>query len=106
MSVYAIVETGSKQYRVEPQNILEVEKISVGPDQKEVSLDHVLLLCDGDRLHIGTPTVRGAKVLCDYLGDIRSKKVISFKFRKRKASRRKHGHRQDISRLRVREIKF
>ncbi len=104
MSRYAIVETGSKQYRVELKSVIEVERIDVPENKKEVSLEKVLFVHDGEKLHFGTPLVKGAKVVCDYLGDIRGPKVISFKFRRRKASRRKRGHRQEITRLLVKEI--
>ena len=106
MSLYAIVESGAKQYRVEPQSVIEVEKISLPENEREVALERVLLVGEGDKVHVGTPTLEGARVVCDYLGDFRAPKVISLKFRRRKASRRKHGHRQTYSRLRVKEIKF
>jgi large subunit ribosomal protein L21 len=105
-NTYAIVETGSKQYRVEPKSLLEVELLEVPEGQKEVSLDKVLLIHSGDKIHVGTPVLEGAKIICDYLGDFRAKKVIHFRFRRRKNSRVKKGHRQDLSRLRVKEIKL
>ena len=106
MSSYAIIETGSKQYRVEPQTILEVELFSIPENQTEILLDRVLLARNGDKLEIGSPYIEGATVVCDYLGEFRGPKVISLKYRRRKASRRKRGHRQDLLRLRVKEIKF
>lgn len=107
MSNYAIVETGSKQYWVEPEAVIEVEKLPQDI-QKEapVSLDKVLLAKNGKEVHVGRPVVEGAKVVCEYLGDSRSKKVYSFKFRRRKNSRRLQGHRQDYARLRVKEIQL
>ena len=104
MPRYAIIETGSKQYKVEPKSIIEIEKLTLPEGAKEVSLDKVLLVRDGETVHVGTPLLEGAKVLCDYLGEKRQPKVISFKYRRRKASRRKKGHRQDLIRLRVKEI--
>ena len=106
MSQYAIIESGSKQYRVEPKSIIEVDKIEIPEGQKEFSLDRVLLAYDGKQIHVGTPTLKGASVICDYVGDFRGKKVISFRFRRRKNSRKKHGHRQELSRLVVKEIKI
>ena len=105
MSVYAIIETGSKQYRVEPKSVIEVEKLVLPENSKEVTLDKVLLYQEGSDLKIGTPHIQGAKVICDYVGAFRGEKVISLKYRKRKASRRKKGHRQDLMRLVVKEIK-
>ena len=104
MSLYAIVETGSKQYRVEPKTVLEVEKLDIPENQKEVSLDRVLLVQDGNKVQVGTPHLAGAKIVCDYLGTIRGPKVIHFRYRRRKASRKKNGHRQAITRLLVKEI--
>ncbi|MCM8775752.1 MAG: 50S ribosomal protein L21 [Candidatus Omnitrophica bacterium] len=104
MSNYAIVETGSKQYRVEPNTILEIEKLDLPKDQKEIFLERILLVRDGQEIHVGTPLVAGAKVVCDNLGEFAGPKLIAFKFRRRKASRTKWGHRQKLLRLRVKEI--
>jgi large subunit ribosomal protein L21 len=105
MSNYAIVETGSKQYRVEPKSVIEVELLEIPEGQKQVTLDKVLLVRNGDDIQVGTPHVKGASIICDYLGDMRGKKVTIFRFRRRKNSRRKHGHRQDYLRLLVKEIR-
>lgn len=102
--MYAIIESGSKQYRVEPNGIVKVEKLDVLPETKEVSLDRVLLVRDGDKLHIGTPVLAKTKVVCEYLGDMKAPKVISFKYRRRKNSRNIKGHRQVYSQLRVKDI--
>ena len=104
MSLYAIVESGAKQYRVEPNSLIEVEKLEIPEGEKKITLDKVLLVRSGEKLQVGTPHIKGAKVICDYLGSQRAPKVISFKFRRRKASRRKHGHRQEYLRLLVKEI--
>lgn len=104
---FAIVETGGKQVRVESSQVIEVEKLSLtGKDSKEVVLDKILLAARGTLLDIGVPYVKGAKVLCENLGEIRGPKVISFKIRRRKNYRRKTGHRQTLTRLRVKEIQF
>ena len=104
MSKYAIIETGAKQYRVEPETVIEVEKLAVPENETQIAIDRVLLVCEEEKTWIGSPYVKGAKVVCDYLGDLRGPKVISFKYRRRKASRRKKGHRQSFTRLRVKEI--
>lgn len=106
MSNYAIIETGSKQYRVEPKSVIEVELLDIPEGEKQVTLDKVLLVRKGDDLQIGTPHVKGASVICDCVGEFRGKKVISFKFRRRKNSRRRHGHRQDLLKLMVKEIRI
>ncbi len=106
MSTYAIIESGSKQYRVEPKTVFTVEKMEIPEKKKEIALEKVLLVRDGDKLQIGDPWVKGASVICDYLGQTRDKKKISLKYRRRKASRRIHGHRQDLTKLLVKEIKI
>ncbi len=105
MSSYAIVETGSKQYRVEPKSVIEVEKLKLPEGEKEVLLEKVLLVSNGKDVQVGNPLVKGASVVCELLEEFRAPKVISFRFRRRKNSRRKKGHRQDLLRLRVKEIK-
>lgn len=105
-SNYAIIETGSKQYRVEPNSIIDVELLDVPEKRKTVSLDKVLLFRDGEKVHVGTPVLKGVTVTCDYLGEVRAKKVVAFKFRRRKDSKSIHGHRQDYTRLKVKEIKI
>lgn len=104
MSRYAIIETGSKQYKVEPKSIIEIEKLTLPEGAKEVSLDKVLLVRDGDNVLFGSPTVAGAKVICDFLGSTRGPKTLAFRFRRRKNSRNKKGHRQDLFKVQVKEI--
>ncbi|MBI3316541.1 MAG: 50S ribosomal protein L21 [Candidatus Omnitrophica bacterium] len=106
MSSYAIIETGSKQYRVEPKAILEVERLSLGENPLEVALEKVLFIREGEKTWVGTPYLSGARVLCDSMGELRAPKVISLKYRRRKASRRKKGHRQTLLKLRVKEIQL
>lgn len=106
MSRYAIIETGSKQYKVEPKSVIEVELLTLPEGAKEVSLDKVLLVRDGETVHVGSPVVSGASVLCDLLGETRGPKTVSFRFRRRKNSRNKKGHRQDLMKLQVKEIRI
>ena len=104
MPVYAVVVTGSKQYRVEPKSVIDIEKLQESPETKEITLDHILLLNDGKKVQVGNPTVKGAKVICENLGTVRGEKLIAFKYRRRKSSARKVGHRQTYLRLRVKKI--
>jgi len=104
MEKYAIVETGSKQYLVEPKQVIEVELLKAAEGQKEVLLDQVMLIKTGDQLKVGTPVIAGAKVVCENLGEIRGIKTVHYRMRRRKSSRRKSGHRQDLLRLRVKDI--
>ncbi len=105
MANYAIVETGSKQYWVEPKQVIEVELLDIAEGQKEVVLDQVMLVQNGGQLTVGTPVIGGAKIVCENLGEFRGPKVIHFRMRRRKSSRKKQGHRQDMLRLLVKEIK-
>jgi large subunit ribosomal protein L21 len=104
MSSYAVVETGSKQYRVEPQSVFDVELVAPLENSKEILLENVLLIRDGENLKVGTPFVEGAKVVCEYLGNVRGPKLTIFGFRPKKSSKRKIGHRQHLSRLKVKDI--
>lgn len=100
--MYAIVETGGKQYRVEPNWTVMVEKLDAEPGQ-EVVLDKVLL-AGGDECKVGSPYVEGASVKAEVLSQARQAKVIVFKRRRRKDSKSKHGHRQYCTMLRIKEI--
>ena len=102
--MYAIVETGSKQYKVSKGDAIEVEKLNLGK-AKEVNLDKVLFISDKEKTTIGSPYIKGSYVVCDILGEKRAKKVISFKYRRRHASsKKKIGHRQGYVVLKVKEI--
>jgi large subunit ribosomal protein L21 len=103
--MYAIVETGSKQYKVSKDDTIEIEKLDLGKAQKEVKLDKVLFISDKKDTTIGSPYIKGAHVVCDVLGEKRAKKVISFRYRRRHASSKKMiGHRQNYVMLKVKEI--
>lgn len=104
MAKFAIVETGSKQYRVEPKTVFEIERLELDEKQKEVALDKVLLVGEGDKISVGAPYVQGAKVICDLIENFRGKKVISYKFRRRKNWEVKKGHRQNLTKLIVKDI--
>lgn len=101
--MYAVVETGGKQYRVTPGGVIAVERLpgSVG---ESVELARVLLVGEGDTVKVGAPVVAGAKVRATILDQVRGSKVTVFKFRRRRKYRRKTGHRQALTRLRVEEI--
>ncbi|MBI1389137.1 MAG: 50S ribosomal protein L21 [bacterium] len=101
--MYAIVQTGGKQFQVSPGDILEVEKLKADAGE-EILLDQVLLIRDGENLQIGKPTVANAAVKAKVMAHDRGKKVIVFKLKRRKNYRRKKGHRQDFTRIRVVEI--
>jgi large subunit ribosomal protein L21 len=101
--VYAIIESGGKQYRVEPGAVLALERLP-GEKGSRVELDRVLLVSNDGNLTVGHPTVSGARVVSEILAQIRGEKIDVFKFKKRKKYRRKTGHRQELTRVRIAEI--
>ena len=103
--MYAVIETGGKQYRVEVGTELEVELLDVEPGQS-ITLERVLLVVDGAEATVGTPVVGGAAVEADVVGQTRGDKVIAFKYRPKARRRVKKGHRQDLTVLRIADIRF
>jgi large subunit ribosomal protein L21 len=103
--MYAVIETGGKQYRVEVGTELEVELLDAEPG-KTITLDRVLLVADGDQASIGRPLVDGAEVSAEILRLDRGPKLISFKYRPKARSRVKKGHRQELTVLRISDIVF
>jgi len=101
--VYAIVATGGKQYRVEPGQRLDVDKLAAEPGSR-IDLGAVLLVSDGANVTVGQPTVAGARVVAQVLDEIKGKKIIVFKYKSKVRYRRKTGHRQRYSRVLVRDI--
>jgi large subunit ribosomal protein L21 len=101
--MFAIVKTGGKQYRVAPGDQIVVERI-VGEVGAEVALEQVLAISDGDANAIGRPTLANASVRAKIVQQPRGTKVIVFKKKRRKNYRRKHGHRQELTVLRIEAI--
>ena len=101
--MYAVIETGGKQYRVEVGTELEVELLDAEPG-KTVTLDRVLLIADGDDASIGQPVVDGAAVSAEIVRRDRGPKLISFKYRPKARTRVKKGHRQELTILRISDI--
>ena len=101
--MYAIVKTGGKQYRVAPNDVLRVEKLPGEPGDLVV-LDQVLMVATDKGLEVGAPLVEGASVACELVDQIRGRKIIIFKKKRRKHYRRKRGHRQHYTVLKVLEI--
>ncbi|MDR2522891.1 MAG: 50S ribosomal protein L21 [Synergistaceae bacterium] len=102
--MYAVVETGGKQYRVQPGNVLRVERLE-GEPGGEVVLEKVHMVGDGDAPRFGTPLVPGASVSAEILSQARADKVLVFKFKSKKNERRMRGHRQYYTEIRIREIR-
>ena len=100
--MYAIIETGSKQYTVSKGDIIEVELIDA---KKQITFDNILFYAADDKVEIGTPYVKGAKVVAKVLGIGQTKKVTGMKYKNKTKYRRKIGHRQDFTKLQIEEIK-
>ena len=102
--MYAIIKTGGKQYRVQKDDILEVEKLE-GKAGDTISLGEILMLGTDGKATIGTPTVSGASVTATVLGQKKTDKVIVFKKKRRQNYRRKNGHRQQVTVVKITGIK-
>jgi large subunit ribosomal protein L21 len=100
--MFAVIKTGGKQYRVAAEDVLQIEKVKGDPGEI-IQFGEVLLL-GGDEVKLGAPTIAGASVAAEVLEQGRGPKVIAFKKRRRKNSRRKRGHRQEFTLVRVTEI--
>ncbi len=103
LKIYAIIETGGKQYKVTPGEIIDVERLDV-TEGNTVELDKVLLIAEGDKVTVGRPTVDGAKVIATSQGESKGKKVIVFKYKPKVRYQKKTGHRQLHTRLVIDKI--
>ncbi|HOC54994.1 MAG TPA: 50S ribosomal protein L21 [Verrucomicrobiota bacterium] len=102
--MYAVLETGSKQYRVSAGDTLEVERLAVEAGQP-VTFDRVLLVSNDGKLAVGAPTVAGASVTGEVVEHIRGDKKLTYKMKRRKGYRKAIGHRQELTVVKVKEIK-
>ncbi len=101
--MYAVIKTGGKQYRVAPDDVLEIEKLPVNPGET-IQFKDVLLVDQGDEPRIGTPLVEGAVVSAEVVEQGRGEKIIIFKKKRRQNYRRRNGHRQYLTTVRILEI--
>lgn len=97
--MFAIIESGSKQYMVQEGDVIDVELLST--DGKQVEFNTVLLLDDGDRIKIGGPYLQDCIVKAEVVDTVKDKKVFAYKYKKRKSSARMVGHRQKKTRLKI-----
>jgi len=102
--MHAIIETGGKQYRVSEGDTLFIEKLADVDAGKEVSFDRVLAVFNGEATQLGAPTVEGATVTAEVVKNGKAKKVIVFKFKRRKNYKRKQGHRQPYTQVKISKI--
>ena len=103
--MYAVIELNGAQVKVEKGSVFTVNRIKEQPS-KEIKVGNVLFGKKGSKYYIGEPYVKDAYVECEILKDKRGKKVIAFKYRERKSSQSVHGHRQDLTELKVKDIYF
>jgi large subunit ribosomal protein L21 len=103
--MYAVLETGSKQYRVSAGDKLEIERLEIEAGQP-VTFDRVLMVNNDGKLSLGAPTVANATVLGDVLEHIRGEKKVSFKMRRRKGYHKTIGHRQELTVVQIKEIRL
>jgi len=101
--MFAIVETGGKQYRATPGGFIQVEKLPVEAGEL-VTLDRVLLIADGDQITVGQPTIAGATVTATVVRQGRHRKVLNFRYGPKKRQRVRRGHRQPFTHLRIEAI--
>ncbi|MGB2762043.1 MAG: 50S ribosomal protein L21 [Minisyncoccales bacterium] len=101
--MFAVIKTGGKQYLVEPGTKLKIEKLDA-KEEKEITFKEVLLLEKNKKLEIGTPFVKGAKVIGKILKQGKGKKVIIFKYKAKKRYRKKTGHRQLFTEVEILKI--
>jgi large subunit ribosomal protein L21 len=103
--MYAVLETGSKQYRVTAGDTLEVERLATEAGQSH-TFDRVLLVSNDGKISVGSPTVGSATIVADVVEHIRGDKKIAFKMRRRKGYHRTVGHRQELTVVKIKEIKL
>ena len=103
--MYAVIETGGKQYRVSAGDTFDVERLETEAG-KPHTFDRVLLVANDGKVTVGAPTVAGAKVVADVTQHLRGEKKIAFKMKRRKGYHRTVGHRQELTKIKINEIKL
>ena len=100
---YAVVEIGGSQFKVQKGDIIEAD-FSLGKSKKSLKFDKVLMYHIGKKLELGDPYVKGASVSCEVVGEGRGRKIVVYKYKRRKSSKFKRGHRQKQITLKIKEI--
>ena len=101
---YAVIQTGGKQYKVKSGEILKIEKLPGSKSDTKIEFNDILAYGDNKIIEIGSPTIQGAKVEANLIKNSKNRTVLIFKKRRRQNSRRKNGHRQEYSLIRVEKI--
>ena len=101
--MYAVVEVDGKQYKIAKSDVFLIERLKnkVGSD---IKISKVLLAKEGNSLHVGSPYLKGAHITCEVVEHVRADKVVAFKYKKRKSEKKKIGHRQNLTKVKVKEI--
>lgn len=102
--MYAVIQTGGKQYKVAPGDVVKVEKLEAKKGDT-VEIKDVFMIADGENVSVGKPTLSSAMVTAEVMGDVKGEKILIFKHRRRKAFRKTNGHRQNYTTLKVKDIK-
>ncbi len=100
---FAVIKTGGKQYKVSEGDVFEIEKLEI-EDGKAIDFEEVLLVVDGEKIEVGKPKVEHAKVKASVVSQEKADKVVVFKYKKRKNSRKKTGHRQKLTKVKIEKI--
>ena len=101
---YAVIQTGGKQYKVKSGEILKIEKLPDSKSDTKIEFNDILAYGDNKVIEIGSPTIQGAKVEANLIKNSKNRSVLIFKKRRRQNSRRKNGHRQEYSMIRINKI--
>ena len=101
---FAVIQTGGKQYKVKASDILKIEKIKDSKPESKIEFNEVLAYGDDKNLEVGSPLVKGAKVEAELLKNSKNRTILIFKKRRRQNSRRKNGHRQQYSLIKIKKI--
>ena len=101
---YAVIQTGGKQYKVKSGEILKIEKLPSSKPDSKIEFKEILAYGDNKKIELGAPTVQGAKVEANLIKNSKNRTVLVFKKRRRQNSRRKNGHRQEYSMIRISKI--
>lgn len=101
---YAVIKTGGKQYKVKSGEILKIEKLPDSKPETKIEFNEILAYGDNKSIEIGTPNVEGAKVEADLIKNSKNRTILIFKKRRRQNSRRKNGHRQEYSLIKIKKI--
>ena len=101
---FAVIQTGGKQYKVKASDILKIEKLKDSKPESKVEFNEVLAYGDDKKMEVGSPLVKGAKVEAELVKNGKNRTVLIFKKRRRKNSRRKNGHRQEFSLIKINKI--